>query len=279
MQMFSSFQCQSSDLSGDTTLETLLTSDRFVFSAELMLLHPHAASLMKAATRAAQQVKIVQMSDRLLPHSRLSSWVATQHLQQLGLDAIVELSLQRPDLSAQLSWLAKAQIRNILVSDGFPNHHCSDQAARMIAEIARFREADFCIGALEVPCLSSEIPKSMARLTAKIDSGAQFIQVRSLLNLEAMDQWMAAVRSHQLHQRAHFMVSILPFNSLEQLRFLQSGLGHSLGSMKFGQPESNLQRLQDLITQTCAIEGVRGIHLRLNNLNTLHQIDRFNAAS
>ncbi len=266
MQMFSFSQCQSSKIpDSDTSLKTLLTTDHFVFSAELMLLHPHAASLMKAATRAAHHVNIVQMSDRLLPQPRLSSSVATQHIQQLGLDPIVELSLQRPDLDDQLFWLANAQIRNILVSDGFPNH-CSDRAVKTIAALAQFREANFYIGALEVPCLMPEIAESMARLTAKIDSGARFIQVRSLLDLEAMEQWMAAVRSRQLHQRAHFIVSILPFNSLEQLRFLQSGRGRSLGGLEFGQPESNLQRLQELIVNTSAIEGVRGIHLRLNDL-------------
>jgi 5,10-methylenetetrahydrofolate reductase len=268
MQMFSFSQRQFSPVpDSDTSLKTLLTTNRFVFSAELMLLHPHAASLMKAATRAAHHVNIVQMSDRLLPQPRLSSSMATQHIQQLGLDPIVELSLQKPDLHDQLFWLANAQIHNILVSDGFPDHHYRDRAVKMIAAITRFRsEANFYIGAVEVPCLRPEIAQSMARLTAKIDSGAQFIQVRSLLNLEAMEEWMAAVRSLQLHQRAHFMVSILPFNSLEHLRFLQSGRGHSLGGVEFGQPESNLQRLQELIVKTSAIEGVRGIHLRLNDL-------------
>ncbi|KAM3116025.1 methylenetetrahydrofolate reductase [Phormidesmis sp. 146-33] len=265
--MFPFSPCPSSDVSDDFSLETLLTTNRFVFSAELMLLHPHAASLMKAANRAAQHVNIVQMSDRLLPQPRLSSSVATQYIQQLGLDSIVELSLQKSDLYDQLFWLANAQIRNVLVSDGFPDHHGSDRAVRTIAAIARFRsEATFYVGAVEVPCLMPDIAESMARLTAKIDSGAQFIQVRSLLNLEAMEQWMAAVRSRQLHQRAHFIVSILPFNSLEQLRFLQSGRNHAFIGMEFGQPESNLQRLQNLIVNTSAIEGVCGIHLRLNDL-------------
>lgn len=229
-----------------TRLETLLNAGEFVVSAELTPpRHYDTTHLMEAAKTIAPYVDVVQINDNLLSQARLSNLVVAHFLQQAGLEPVVQFTLRhrnRIALQSDLLGFAAFGIRNVIVLGGYPCSIGTDPDAKDASDIgsvdaiaaihnltthgemfngdAIAPAPDFYVGTIDFPCATPEdLDKSMARLTAKIDSGAKYIQVQAIFDLAPMERWMAEVRARGLHHRAHFIAAIFPFSGAKRLEF------------------------------------------------------------
>jgi methylenetetrahydrofolate reductase (NADPH) len=277
-----------------TRLETLLKAGEFVVSAELTPpRHYDTTKFMQTAHTVASHVDVVQINDNLLSQARLSNLVAAHLVQQAGLEPVVQFTLRhrnRIALQSDLLGLAALGIRNIIVLGGYPCAIGTDPDAKDASDISSVDAIaaihklthqgelfngdvidpapDFYVGTIDFPCADQDLDKSMARLAAKIESGAQYIQVQAIFDLAPMQRWMAEVRSRGLHKKAHFIAAIFPFSGLKRLEFLQKIPGLTV-------PDALIQRIQDndsdaeslkitqeLIEGIRSIEGIRGLHMR-----------------
>ncbi len=273
--------------------QTLLTAGHFVVSAEVTPpRHYKVDAFITSTEKIAACIDIVQVNDNVMAQARLCPLVAAQLMQRSGLEPVVQLTLRhrnRIALQSDLLGLAALGLRNVVVLGGSSCSIGSDPTAKdatdistvdAIAALNRLTTQGqlfngqiitppptFFIGAIATPT-TLDLDASMAQLTAKIDSGAKYIQLQATFELETLEQWMAEVRARGLHQRAHFLASIYPFSCLKALERFSEIPGLSI-------PESLRARLshhgsrsecwkinRELILGIRAIEGIRGLHLR-----------------
>ncbi|WP_218081670.1 methylenetetrahydrofolate reductase [Anthocerotibacter panamensis] len=277
-------------------LQTLLNAGEFVVSAELTPpRHYDASNLLMAARKMAEFVDVVQINDNLLSQARLSNLVVAHKLAEIGLEPVIQFTLRHKNriaLQSDLLGMAALNLRNIMVLGGYPCTIGTDPQAKDATDIGsveaiaclhalttrgelfngeRIEPApDFYVGTIDFPCAQPEdLAKSMERLTAKIDSGARYIQVQAVFDLAPLQAWMAEVRARGLHQRAHFIAAIFPFNSVKRLEFLRTIPGLMVPPLLIqrisdsaDQERASLETMLDLIAGVRAIVGVHGLHLR-----------------
>jgi methylenetetrahydrofolate reductase (NADPH) len=275
-------------------LQTLFTVDRFVLSAELTPpRHYKMNAFADSAEKIAPYVDIVQVNDNTMAQARLSTLVAAHFMQRSGLEPVIQLTLRhrnRIALQSDLLGLAALDLRNVIVLSGSPCSIGTDPEAKDATDISTINAIaalnrltrhgqlfngqtitpppDFYIGAISTPVVA-DLDASMAQLTTKIDSGAKYIQLQAIFELDAIEQWMAEVRARGLHKRAHFMAAIYPFSclkSLERLRQIpQMNIPDRLMARLSNSRNSRSESLKvnfELIKGIRAIEGIRGLHLR-----------------
>lgn len=276
-------------------LETLLKAGEFIVSAELTPpRHYDTTPFVEAANLVAPYVDVVQINDNLLSQARLSNLVAAHLVQQVGLEPVIQFTLRhrnRIALQSDLLGFAALGVRNVMVLGGYPCTIGTDPDAKdasdlssveAIASITRLtREGqffngdpidpapDFFVGTIDFPCVNpADLDSSMARLAAKIEAGARYIQVQAIFDLAPMQTWMAEVRARGLHERAHFIAAIFPFSGAKRLEFLQSIPGLSVPDDLLtrvrsadGEAES-LQITLELVEGIRQIDGICGLHMR-----------------
>lgn len=279
-----------------TRLQTLLNAGEFVVSAEITPPRHHdPGKMLKVAEMLAPHVDVVQINDNLLSQARLNSMVAAHLIQQqVGVEPVLQFSLRhrnRIALQSDLLGCGALGVRNLIVLGGYPCTIGSDPHAKdasdieSTAAIAAIHDLstegkmfngdviepapDFFVGSIEIPCDSPEaLQKSIAKLTAKIDSGARYVQVQAIFDLGPLQRWMAEVRAHGLHKRAHFIAALFPFSGAKRLEFLQKIPGLSVPDHLIARIRSNdgdaqsLQITLELLEGIRAIEGVKGLHMR-----------------
>lgn len=284
-------------------LQTLLNAGQFVVSAELTPpRHYNVLPLIDRAEKIAPYVDVVQINDNVLSQARLSNVVAGNVIRQAGIEPVVQFSLRHKNriaLQSDLLGLAALGIRNVIVLGGYPCSIGTDPDAKDATDLSTVEAIaaihnmtthgrmfngdvikpapDFYVGTIAFPSAQpDELDESIARLEAKINSGARYIQLQATFDLASMEQWMAEVVKRGLDKRAHFIGAIFPFTSLKGLEFLQRIPGLSV-------PEALLRRVSsensmsecikatlELIDGIRAIEGIRGLHLR--SLRSSHGI-------
>jgi 5,10-methylenetetrahydrofolate reductase len=116
------------------------------------------------------------------------------------------------------------------------------------------------------------VPPYAARvdnLERKVDAGARFIQTQFCFDLARLDDFMAAVRTRGLHERAHILVGVGMLSSARALRWMAE---HVPGVHV---PEAVTRRIGaaadpvaegvrwcvETVTALRSIEGVAGVHL------------------
>ncbi|PPS43408.1 methylenetetrahydrofolate reductase [Chroococcidiopsis sp. TS-821] len=276
--------------------QTLLNAGHFVVSAELTPpRHYKIKPLISKAEKIAAHVDVVHLNDNALSQARLSNVVAAHLIQQLGIEPVVQLTLRHKNriaLQSDLLGLAALGIRNVMILGGYPCSIGSDPDAKEVNDISAIEAIaaihnftthgkmfngdaiapapDFYIGTIAVPCTAPDkLEESMALLEAKIARGARYIQLQATFDLASMQQWMAEVVKRGLHKRVHFIGAVFPFSSWKGLEFLQKIPGFYIPNevverIRNSDPKSESLRVTiELIQGMQAIEGIRGIHLRL----------------
>jgi methylenetetrahydrofolate reductase (NADPH) len=277
-------------------LRTLLNAGHFVVSAELTPpRHYKVKPLLSKAEKIAAHVDVVHLNDNTLSQARLSNVVAARLIQQMGIEPVVQLTPRHKNriaLQSDLLGLAALGISNIMVLGGYPCSIGSDPEAKEANDISAIDAIaaihnlttygkmfngdaiapapNFYIGTIASPYTAPDkLDESMALLEAKINRGARYIQLQATFDLAAMQQWMAEVVKRGLHQRVHFIGAVFPFSSWKGLEFLQKIPGFTIPNevverIRSGNCKSeSLKVTLELIQGMQAIEGIRGIHLRL----------------
>lgn len=117
------------------------------------------------------------------------------------------------------------------------------------------------VGAAAHPYLRP-LELALIGLRKKVEAGAQFLLTQPVFNLEGFAEWMSAVRTAGLHERAHIIAAVRPLLSAEQAERLRlpdeltARLRDSSDSAREG-----ITICAEIAAQVKGIEGVRGIHI------------------
>ncbi len=273
-----------------STLQQRLDAGQVVVTGELA--PPKGAgraTLERLALAMRGHVDALNLTDNQRGIGRMSALGAGILVQQLGIEAIVQMTCQhRNRIALQADALSGAAcgIGNFLcmtgdhpkIGDHPDTKNVLDlnsfqliRALRTMRDEGRFQSgtqlADpprYFVGGVANPNI-----ERVARLEKKIQSGAEFIQTQIIFDLERFRQWMADARAAGLHQQAHILAGVMVIRSAQSAHFLRD---HLPGSRV---PDSVVERMtraadaeqegiriaSELTREMLAIEGVRGIHI------------------
>lgn len=273
-----------------STLQQRLDAGQVVVTGELA--PPKGAgraTLERLALAMRGHVDALNLTDNQRGIGRMSALGAGILVQQLGIEAIVQMTCQhRNRIALQADALSGAAcgIGNFLcmtgdhpkIGDHPDTKNVLDlnsfqliRALRTMRDEGRFQSgtqlADpprYFVGGVANPNI-----ERVARLEKKIQSGAEFIQTQIIFDIERFRQWMADARAAGLHQQAHILAGVMVIRSAQSAHFLRD---HLPGSRV---PDAVVERMtraadaeqegvriaSELTQEMLAIEGVRGIHV------------------
>jgi 5,10-methylenetetrahydrofolate reductase len=125
--------------------------------------------------------------------------------------------------------------------------------------------ARFLVGVAEAP---GSDPSDGARLVAKVDAGAAFVQTQPIYDVAGFAAWLERLTARGLPDRVAILAGVLPPTSAAQLARLAALPGWSV-------PEATLARRRaaadqraegialaaEVVERVRALPGVRGVHL------------------
>jgi methylenetetrahydrofolate reductase (NADPH) len=280
---------------GRSGLRQVLAAGRFAVTAEIG--PPRGADAEPIRRKAALLrgwVDAVNITDNQSAMVRLSSWAGSLAALAAGVEPIMQLTCRDRNRIALQSDLLSASamgIPNVLLMTGdhprFGDHAEAKpvfdldsiqllRAARAMRDERKLmsgRQLDpapsWLLGAVENPAVPAEA--SVARLAAKIEAGAQFVQTQFVFDVPEFTAWLARVRDLGLHDRCHILAGVGPVSSLRALSHLQTavpgvrvpaGVDRRLRAVPAGRLADEGRRLAaETIAQLMEIPGVAGVHV------------------
>jgi 5,10-methylenetetrahydrofolate reductase len=124
----------------------------------------------------------------------------------------------------------------------------------------------YLIGVADLPLAEGYDP---ARLEAKIDAGADFVQTQIVYDVEAFVTWADAARSRGVFERVAVIAGIAPLRSTRQARVVASLPGVSvpppvLRSLADAGPDAEVEGTRlaiGIVTGIKEIPGIAGVHV------------------
>ncbi len=278
-------------MSGAGRLRADFASGRFVLTCELECpRNASAANIIRQARGYAPWVDAVTCTDNSAAVARMSPVAAAAIAAHAGVTALVQLACRdRNRLALQSDILGAAAVgaAGIVCLTGDPpaagNHPDATPvydltttdlmrtvrglcAGRFLSGDSAKPPPDLLVGGVESPAGGE---RTIARLAAKADAGAEFVQTQITFDTEGFARWMELVRAAGLHERVRIMVGIAPVRRLSIARFLHE---HVPGVVvpdatlarieRAGDPEAEGVRVAAEALQAArTIPGVAGAHL------------------
>ncbi len=272
----------------------LLDSGQFILSAELTPpRHYDLSDFLHKAEIVEQYVDVLQINDHLLSKARITNLVVGQYCKSQGMDPVLQFTLRHKNriaIQGDLLGLAASGIENIIVLGGYPCSLGEDHSAKNVNDINCLEAVEkisrltregklfngdqilpppkFRIGIIDFPCDSTQTERHLDRLEAKIEAGAEFVQLQAIFELESMHKWMEEIEKRQLHKKARFFGAVFPFNGLERLKVLSEIPGLKIPSEVVQRMQKNncskegLDITIELMKGLHRMEGISGIHIR-----------------
>jgi 5,10-methylenetetrahydrofolate reductase len=272
-------------------LRAALTSGRFVVTCELEC--PRNASAENVARQArgyAPYVDAVNCTDNSAAIVRMSPVAAAAIVARTGLIPLVQLTCRdrnRIALQSDILGAVAVGAAGIVAMTGDPpgtGNHPDAKAVFDITSLELMRAArglreghfmsgdpvrpapDLLVGAVENP---AEGERSVARLSAKVEAGAELIQTQITFDVEAFSRWMEQVRAAGLHERVHILAGIAPVRRASIARYLDEHVpGVSVPAPILSRLESaadpqaeGVRVAAEVLQAVRAIPGVAGVHL------------------
>lgn len=272
-------------------LHETFASGRFLLTAELE--SPRSASAANVERQArgyGPYVDAVNCTDNAAAMVRMSPVAAAALVARTGLAPLVQLTCRdrnRITLQSEALGAAAVGAAGIVCMTGDPpgtGNHPDAKAVfditsvELMAAIRGLTQGHFMSGdpierppSLLVGCVENPADgeRSIPRLAAKLDAGAEFVQTQITFDVDAFASWMELVRAAGLHERARILVGIAPVRRPRIARYLNE---HVPG---VDVPETVLARLENAAdaeeegVQVAAevlrgvrdIAGVAGAHL------------------
>jgi methylenetetrahydrofolate reductase (NADPH) len=278
-------------------LGSALAAGEFAVTAEIA--PPRGASTEPIARKAAllrDWVHAVNVTDNASANARLSSWAGSLAALDAGVEPIMQVTCRdrnRIALQSDLLGAAALGIPNVLIMTGdHPRHGDHVDAAavfdldgtRLLAVARAMREEgrlmsgrelrpppQWLLGAVTDP--SGPPEDAAARLAAKVDAGAQFVQTQYVFDVPAFAAWLDRVGELGLLDRCHVLASVGPVLSARALAHLAKVPGvripaavadrlqaaGALGPEKFR--ATGEQLCAETIAALAATPGVSGVHV------------------
>jgi methylenetetrahydrofolate reductase (NADPH) len=244
---------------------------QFVYTAELECpRHADRAAVERQAGGFASYVDAVNCSDNSAANVRMSPVAAAAIVARTGLLPLVQLTCRdRNRIALQSDALGAAAVgaAGIVCMTGDPPGTGNHPKAKAVFDLTstewmaavrglargQFMSGDavehppsLLVGCVENP---SDGERSIERLAAKIEAGAELVQTQITFDAAAFAGWMELVRSAGLHERVRILVGIAPLRRPSIARYLDEQVpGVSV-------PKPVLTRLESAADP--AAEGVR----------------------
>lgn len=277
-----------------TNLERALDSGKFVVTAELG--PPRSANaefVRKRAELLRGKVAAVNITDNARGIARLSSLAGCLILQEMGIDAVMQMSCRdrnRVALQSDLLSAASLGIGNVLLLTGDHQRFGDDPQAMgvfdldgvsLVALARRMRDNGELLSGEKLPAPprlllgaaanpeGEPLDLQVLRLQKKVEAGADFIQTQAVFDIDHFQRWMAGVRARGLHKATKILVGILLLNSAERAEFLRKSVPgmrisetvvERLAKAKDPKAEGKLIG-KELIQSLAEIDGVAGAHI------------------
>jgi 5,10-methylenetetrahydrofolate reductase len=124
----------------------------------------------------------------------------------------------------------------------------------------------YFVGVADVPLAESYDP---ARLEAKAEAGADFVQTQIVYDLDALGEWADAIRPRGLFERMFVLVGVAPPRSAASARFMREHLpGVVVPDQVIAQledaedpAEEGVRLTVDIVKRLREIEGISGVHV------------------
>jgi methylenetetrahydrofolate reductase (NADPH) len=272
-------------------LRQAFTSGRFVLTAEIEVpSHADAAHVERQARGYAAHVDAVNCVDNAAAVVRMSPVAAAAIVARTGLTPLVQLTCRdRNRIALQSDALGAAAVgaAGIVCMTGDPPGAGNQRDAKEVFDLTsaelmtavrglcegRFlsgdpvaQPPDLLVGAVENPAYGE---RSIPRLAAKVDAGAELVQTQITFDADDFARWMEFVRAAGLHERVRILAGIAPVRRARTARYLHE---HIPGITV---PEAVLVRLEsaadpetegvrvaaEVLAAVRALPGVAGAHL------------------
>ncbi|HEV3463156.1 MAG TPA: methylenetetrahydrofolate reductase [Actinomycetota bacterium] len=270
-------------------LSRLLEEGRFVVTGELVPpLSADPGVVRRAARRLRGLVDAVNVTDNATARVGMTPLAAAILAAGEGLDPVLQLTCRdrnRLALAADLLGAHALGIRAVLCLSGDPMEVGRTGAkpvfdldavglARLAGDLGQGRgpggttvdpPARFLVGVAEAPGAD---PSGGARLAAKADAGASFVQTQPIYDVAQFANWLDRLTARGLPDRLAILAGILPPASAAQLKRFATLPGWSvpaavLDRMHAAQDQraEGITLAAEMVQAVRDLPGVRGVHL------------------
>jgi len=275
-------------------LEDVLRAGRFVITTEIAPpLSFDSSDLLAQALPLNGLADAVNVTDGASARAHMSALVAAAILARNGIEPILQLTCRdrnRIALAADLMGAAAAGVHNLLLltgddpkagdqPDAKPVFDLDSTALTALARTMCDRgelptgkaiagKAKFFLGAADLP-LDPPPGWQPAKLAAKVQAGAQFVQTQFCMDARIAARYAARLATDATTRGLYLLIGIAPLRSAKSARWMKQ---HLYGTII---PDAMIERLEraadpaaegarlcvDLIGEFATIPGVAGVHV------------------
>jgi len=275
-------------------LEDVLRAGRFVITTEIAPpLSFDSSDLLAQALPLNGLADAVNVTDGASARAHMSALVAAAILARNGIEPILQLTCRdrnRIALAADLMGAAAAGVHNLLLltgddpkagdqPDAKPVFDLDSTALTALARTMCDRgelptgkaiagKAKFFLGAADLP-LDPPPGWQPAKLAAKVQAGAQFVQTQFCMDAGIAARYAARLATDATTRGLYLLIGIAPLRSAKSARWMKQ---HLYGTII---PDAMIERLEraadpaaegarlcvDLIGEFATIPGVAGVHV------------------
>ncbi len=257
-------------------LQQILRNGEFAVTAECGPPRGANADVIKAKGKLLEGfVDAVNVTDNQTAIVRMSSIAACVHLEQMGLEPVMQMVTRdrnRIALQSDILGAYSLGIRNILCLSGDHQTFGSQPEAMNVFDIDSMNllhmvrtmgsegtdmsgfELDeaprMFVGAAANP-FADPFEYRVIRLAKKIEAGAGFIQTQCVYNMERFKEWLRMAREEGLTERVHILAGITPLKSANAARRMAT----RVAGMDI--PDDIIKRMADAPKSQAAAEGIK----------------------
>jgi 5,10-methylenetetrahydrofolate reductase len=273
-------------------LSRVLRAGRFCVTAEVVPPRSgDASSVVAQARELVGYADAVNVTDNPASSAHMSPLAGAAIVAEAGLEPVVQLTCRdrnRLALTGDLlgGWALGA--RDVLCLSGDPVSRGDHPDAKEVYDLSVIdligladglrrdgrllsgstidQPPRYFVGVADLPLAADYDP---ARLDAKIDAGADFVQTQIVYDLEAFARWAEGARSRGVLDRVSVIAGVAPLRSAKQTRLVASLPGVSvppdlLRTLEEAGPlaeEEGTRVAVDIVSGLREIPGIAGVHL------------------
>ncbi len=277
-------------------LQQVLSGGTFAVTAECG--PPRGADpeiIKKKGELLSGYVDAVNVTDNQTAIVRMSSIAACVHLENMGLEPVMQMVTRdrnRIALQSDIMGAFSLGIKNILCLSGdhqtFGNqpeamnvHDIDSMNLLRMVHTMREEGLDMSgfdlkmpprmfIGAAANP-FADPFEFRVMRLAKKIDAGADFIQTQCVYNMDRFKAWMKMAEAEGLTEKVHILAGVTPLKSEGMARYMSkrvagmdvpdSLIKRMAGVAKAKAAEEGVDICLETIAELRDIKGVHGVHI------------------
>lgn len=288
---------EKADTAGKSHLQKVLEAGDFSVTAEIgPPMSGDAQNIANKAKNMAGYIDAANVTDNQTAMVRMSSVAASCIALQNGMEPVVQMTCRDRNRIAIQSDLLGAYalgLRNVLVLGGDPpsvgNHPDAKpvfdlDTVSLLTALTRMVDENkficgselkapvsFFLGATANPFAQPQ-DEQLAKMEAKINAGAHFIQTQAVYDVEKFSRWMEKVKEHGLNERAYILPGVIANRSLRSIEGTANVPGIEIpppliermrrqGDDKDAQMAEGEAIAQEVITQLKDVSGISGVHI------------------